>query len=73
MQWLRGRRIKTAVSRQQIGKYIPAATNTHITIELLLETMFSTRSVQMDYKEDNRGDPDSWKLSSARVTEKRRR
>jgi hypothetical protein len=34
------------VSRHRIGKYVPVATNTHATIELLLETVFSTRSVQ---------------------------
>jgi hypothetical protein len=37
------------VSRQQIGKHVPAATNTHRRIELLLETVFSTRSVQSGY------------------------
>jgi hypothetical protein len=41
------------VSRQLIGKHIPAATNAHATMELLLETVFSTRSVQRGYKEDN--------------------
>jgi hypothetical protein len=45
MQLLRGRRKIGAVLRQQIGKHVPpAATNTHATIELLLETVFSTRS-----------------------------
>jgi hypothetical protein len=43
------------VSRQSMGKQVPAATNMHITIELLLETVFSTRFVQSGYKEDNRG------------------
>jgi hypothetical protein len=43
------------ISRQQIGKQVLAATNMHATIELLLETVFSTRSVQRDYKGDNRG------------------
>jgi hypothetical protein len=28
------------VSRERIGKHVPVATNTHTTIELLLETMF---------------------------------
>jgi hypothetical protein len=45
------------VSRQRIGKDVLAATNTNIIIELLLETVFSTRSVQSGYKEDNLGDP----------------
>jgi hypothetical protein len=50
------------VYRQQIGKHVPAAKNTHTTIELLLETVFSNRSVQSDYKEDNWGDPVSYQL-----------
>jgi hypothetical protein len=45
------------VSRQQIGEHVPAATNTNTTTELLLETVFSIRSVQSFYKEDNWGDP----------------
>jgi hypothetical protein len=44
MQRLRDRRKTTAVSRQQIGKHVPAATNTHATMESLMETVFSTRS-----------------------------
>jgi hypothetical protein len=44
------------VSRQRIGKHVPAATNTHTIIELLLETVFSTRSVYNGYKGDNWGD-----------------
>jgi hypothetical protein len=51
------------VSRHRIGKHVPAATNTHTTIELLLETVFSTRPVQSGYKEDNWGNP----VNSARV------
>jgi hypothetical protein len=47
-----------------IGKHVPAATNTRVTIGLLLETVFSTRYVRRGYKEDNwgtqRGPPDSW-------------
>jgi hypothetical protein len=43
----------TFVSRQRIGKHIPAATDTHATIEILLEMVFCTWSVQMGYKEDN--------------------
>jgi hypothetical protein len=45
------------VSKQRIGKHVPAATNMHATIVLLLETVFSTRSVQMGYDEDNWDDP----------------
>jgi uncharacterized NAD(P)/FAD-binding protein YdhS len=41
-----------AVHRQRLGKHVPAATNTHATIEVLLETV-STRSVQRGYKEDS--------------------
>jgi hypothetical protein len=44
------------VSRQLIGKDVPAATNTNTTIHFLLETVFSTLSVQSGYKEDNWGD-----------------
>jgi hypothetical protein len=42
-----------AVSKQWLGEHIPAATDTHAIIEVLLETVFSTRSVQRGYKEDN--------------------
>jgi hypothetical protein len=35
----------TFVSRQQLGKHVPAATDTYATIEVLLETTFSTRHV----------------------------
>jgi hypothetical protein len=41
-----------AVSRQRLGKHVPAATDTHARIEVLLETVFSTRCVQRAYKED---------------------
>jgi hypothetical protein len=34
-----------AVSRQQLGKHVPEVTDTHATVEVLLETVFSTRSV----------------------------
>jgi hypothetical protein len=43
------------VSRQQIRKHVPAATNTLATIDLLVEAAFSTRSVERSYKEDNWG------------------
>jgi hypothetical protein len=42
------------ISRQQLGKYVPAATDTHATIGVLLKILSSTRSVQRGYKEDNR-------------------
>jgi hypothetical protein len=38
------------IARQRLGKNVPAATNTLAPIELLLETMFSIRSVQRGYK-----------------------
>jgi hypothetical protein len=59
------------VYRQRIGKHVPAATNTHATIELLLETVFSTRSMQMAYNEDRWGDTVSLELSSVRESVKR--
>jgi hypothetical protein len=43
----------TFVSRQWLGKHVAAATDMHSIIEVLLETVFSTRSVQRVYKEDN--------------------
>jgi hypothetical protein len=36
------------VSRQRIGKHVTAETNTHRTIELLLKTVSSARSVQKE-------------------------
>jgi hypothetical protein len=36
----------TFISRQQLGKHVPAATDTHATIEVLLETLFTIQSVQ---------------------------
>jgi hypothetical protein len=44
------------VSRQRIGKH------SSITRELLLETVFCTRSVQSGYKEENWGNHFSWAL-----------
>jgi hypothetical protein len=38
-------------------KHVPVAMNINTTIELLLETMFSTQSVQIGYKKDNWGGP----------------
>jgi hypothetical protein len=57
----------TFVSIQRLGKQVPAAMDTHVTIEVLLEILFSTRSVQRRYKEDN------WRnrVSSVRETVKK--
>jgi hypothetical protein len=41
------------VSRQRLGKHIPAATNERATIQVLLQTGFSTRSVPRSQKEEN--------------------
>jgi hypothetical protein len=43
------------VSRQRLGKHVPEATDIHATIEVLLETVFSTQSVQRGYKKENLG------------------
>jgi hypothetical protein len=52
-------RQQLAVAIQQHSKH--AST----TIELLLETVFSTQSMQGAYKEDSWDDPVSWELNSA--------
>jgi hypothetical protein len=39
-----------SLARQRLGTHVPAATNTQATIEILLETMFSIRSVHGGYK-----------------------
>jgi hypothetical protein len=44
-----------AVSRQRLGKHVPAATDTRATIEILLERMFCTRFVPSSYKNDKFG------------------
>jgi hypothetical protein len=44
------------VSKPPIFKHVSAAMNTHTTIQLLLETVFSARSVQTGYKKNNWGD-----------------
>jgi uncharacterized protein (DUF1501 family) len=44
------------VAGQRLGKHVPTATNRRTTIEVLLETGVSTRSVPRSYKEDNWGD-----------------
>jgi hypothetical protein len=40
-----------AVSRQRLSKHVSAAKDTRSTIELLLETVFSTRSVQKELEQ----------------------
>jgi hypothetical protein len=45
----------TFVSRQRLGKHVPAATDMHATIEVLLETVLSAWSVQRSCKEDRWG------------------
>jgi hypothetical protein len=47
----------TFVSRQLLGKHVLAAMDTYATIEVILETVFYTRSVQMGYKEQKWGIP----------------
>jgi hypothetical protein len=42
---------RRSVSRQRVGKHVPAPMDTHATTAVLLEMVFSTRSVQRDYKE----------------------
>jgi hypothetical protein len=43
-----------AVSRQRLGKHVPAATDIYATIWVLLETVFSTRSFPRGYKQGSR-------------------
>jgi hypothetical protein len=45
----------TLVSRQRLDKHVPAATDSHATIEVLLGTVFSSPSVQRGYREDKWG------------------
>jgi hypothetical protein len=62
---------RTSIAMQRLGKHIPSATNTHATTEetvskhlkgkhtkigVLLETVFSVRSVQSDYNRELRGE-----------------
>jgi hypothetical protein len=44
----------TFVPKQRFGKHVPATTDKHATIEVLLETV-STQSVKTGYKEENLG------------------
>jgi hypothetical protein len=55
------------ISRQRLGKHVPTATNRRATVEVLLETGISTRSVPRSYLEDNRRD----QVSSVREFVKR--
>jgi hypothetical protein len=59
----------TFVSRQRLGKHVPAATDKHATIKVLLETVFSTRSMPRSYKEDSWGNRVSsvWKAVKKRI------
>jgi hypothetical protein len=43
---------ETCITMQQLGKQVFALTDTQTTIEELLGTMFSIRSVQSAYKEE---------------------
>jgi hypothetical protein len=54
------------VSRQRLGKHVPAATDTHATIEVLLGNMFSARSMKKAYKKDKWGN----RISSVRESVK---
>jgi hypothetical protein len=49
MQRPRDKQIYRAASRQRFGKHVPVATDTYVTIKVLLETVFSTRSVHNEY------------------------
>jgi hypothetical protein len=53
---------RRAVSRQRLGSHVPAVTDTCAIIEVLLETVFSTRSVQRGCR--NR---DSWKGAAVKT------
>jgi hypothetical protein len=41
------------VYKQWLGKQVPAETDTHATIEVLFEVVFSTQSVQRGYKDSS--------------------
>jgi hypothetical protein len=59
---------ETFVSRQRLSKHVPTATDTHATIEVLLEMVFSTRFVQWCFKEDSWGN----RVSSVQEAMKKR-
>jgi hypothetical protein len=44
--------VRRAVSKQQLDKHIPVAMDTHATIEVLLEMVFTTWSRQRGYKDN---------------------
>jgi hypothetical protein len=58
----------TFISRQRLGKHVPAAKYTHATIEVLLERVFSTRSMQKGRKEYSWGN----RVGSAREAVRKR-
>jgi hypothetical protein len=62
----------TFLSRQRLGKHVPAATDTHATIEVLLETAFSIRSVQTGYKEVNGGNRVSFVREAPKKRDRRK-
>jgi hypothetical protein len=43
---------QTSIASQQLGKHVAVATDTHVTIEELLEKVFSMGSVQNLYNEN---------------------
>jgi hypothetical protein len=45
----------TFISRQRLNKDVLVAVDTHVTIEVLLETACSTRFLQRGHKEDTWG------------------
>jgi hypothetical protein len=56
----------TFLCRQRLDKHFPAAADTHVAVEVLLETVFCTRSVQSGYKDDSWGN----RVSSVRESVK---
>jgi hypothetical protein len=51
----------TFISRRQLGKHIPAATDTYATTEVLLEIVFSTWSMQRTSVQESVKKRGSWK------------
>jgi hypothetical protein len=58
----------TSLSMQRLCKHVPAETDTNATIEVLLEVVFSNRSLQRGYKGDNWGN----RASSVRKSVRKR-
>jgi hypothetical protein len=54
------------ISRHRLCKHVSAATDTHETIEVLLETSFLRRSLQRGYKEENWGNQFSFVRESVK-------